>query len=84
MIKVIKNNYLMLRNIYKYCPSYIFVSILDSIGLLTNTKENILSSLIHMFCNRYNGNNVWENEMRALTRHYLYEKIQKQKHYPNP
>lgn len=57
---------------------------LDSIGLLTNTKENILSSLIHMFCNRYNGNNVWENEMRALTRHYLYEKIQKQKHYPNP
>lgn len=36
---------------------------------LTNSKENILLSLIHMSCNRFKGDNVWENKIVTLTRH---------------
>lgn len=41
-------------------------------GLLTNIKEEILSSLIHMFCNRFKADNLWEKKVRALTRHTLH------------
>lgn len=52
---------------------------LDGFGKLTNTKEDILSSIIHMSFNRYKGNNDWERRIRALTRHsvYSYEKYRK-------
>lgn len=36
---------------------------------LTNTVENIMKSLIHMFCNRLVANNAWETKIYALTRH---------------
>ena len=42
---------------------------------LTNTIDEILSTLIHMFCNRYAGNNSWERKVRALTRHALHSEI---------
>lgn len=54
MIKVIKNNYLMLRNIYKYCPSYIFVSIFQSI--LTNAI-----SIISVLFTKYIVDSMTEN-----------------------
>lgn len=41
----------------------------DQKGNLTNTVENIMRSIIHMFCNRFVGNNAWEAKAYALTRH---------------
>lgn len=41
----------------------------DQEGNLTNTVENIMRSIIHMFCNRFVGNNAWEAKAYALTRH---------------
>lgn len=41
----------------------------DRDGLLTNSVENIASSIIHMFCNRLMGNNAWERKVYALARH---------------
>lgn len=41
----------------------------DQEGRLTNTVENIMKSLIHMFCNRLVANNAWETKIYALTRH---------------
>lgn len=52
---------------------------LDNQGILTNTKEDILSSLIHMSCNRFKGDNIWENKIRALIRHGLYAFLQQKK-----
>lgn len=36
---------------------------------LTNTVEDIMRSIIHMFCNRLVANNAWEKKIYALTRH---------------
>jgi len=41
----------------------------DEEGVLTNTVENIMRSIIHMFCNRLVGNNAWETKVYALARH---------------
>lgn len=41
----------------------------DQGGRLTNTVENIMRSIIHMFCNRLVANNAWETKIYALTRH---------------
>ena len=38
-------------------------------GIITNTIEDIMKSIIHMFCNRLVGNNAWERKIYALTRH---------------
>ena len=47
---------------------------------LSSSKESILSSLIHMSCNRVMGNNTWEDMIRALTRNAIYEYNQRKKH----
>lgn len=49
-------------------------------GTIANTANEILSVLIHMFCNRYMANNVWEKEVRALTRHSLHAELGYRKH----
>lgn len=41
----------------------------DQEGRLTNTVEDIMKSIIHMFCNRLVANNAWEKKIYALTRH---------------
>ncbi len=56
-----------------------YIDLSDDTGILTNSKEEILSSLIHMSCNRYKGNNDWEHKIRALTRHGLYAFLQQEK-----
>lgn len=56
------------------------LDILDDKGELTASKSNILSSLIHMSLNRFKGNNIWEEKIRALTRHGLYAFNQKRQH----
>ncbi|ELC8442623.1 lantibiotic dehydratase [Clostridium perfringens] len=54
---------------------------LDELDNLTNSKEDILSSIIHMFFNRYKGNNEWERKLRALTRHSIYAYNKYKKYY---
>lgn len=44
-------------------------------------NKNLLDSLIHMFCNRYKGDNLWERKIRAYTRHGLYSVIQERRNY---
>ena len=41
---------------------------------LANSLDNILLTLIHMFCNRYNGNREWERKVLFLTRHAVFTK----------
>jgi thiopeptide-type bacteriocin biosynthesis protein len=41
---------------------------IDKQGEITNTIENIISSIIHMFCNRFVGNNIWERKIYSLAR----------------
>ena len=41
----------------------------DQRGELTNSIEEIASSIIHMFCNRLIGNNSWEARKYALAMH---------------
>lgn len=45
---------------------------LDNEGNLSNTKTDILSTLIHMFCNRFNGDRAWERKIIAMTRHTIH------------
>lgn len=48
----------------------------------TNKKENIILSIIHMYCNRITGNRIYENKYLAIVRHALYQILQQEKHYP--
>lgn len=41
---------------------------------LSTSLDNILLTLIHMFCNRYNGNREWERKVLFLTRHTVFTK----------
>lgn len=40
----------------------------DQGGRLTNTVENIMRSIIHMFCNRLVANNAWETKMICINK----------------
>lgn len=44
----------------------------DKVGKLTNSIEDIIQSIIHMFCNRLVSDNSWERKVYALTRHAFY------------
>jgi hypothetical protein len=44
----------------------------DMQGQLTNSVQSITMGLIHMFCNRLEGNS-WERKLLALTRHGVQE-----------
>lgn len=46
----------------------------ESQEMLANSWDNILLTLIHMFCNRYNGNREWERKVLFLTRHIVFTK----------
>jgi len=41
----------------------------DKKDMLTNSIQSIISSVIHMFCNRLVGDNSWERKVYALTGH---------------
>lgn len=40
-----------------------------------------MGSLIHMFCNRYMGDNIWEKRIKAYIRHTLFEQAEQKKHF---
>ena len=50
---------------------------------LSTSLDNILLTLIHMFCNRYNGNREWERKVLFLTRHTIFTKNNIILHYNN-
>lgn len=51
----------------------------DQEGLLTNTKKDIIFSMIHMFCNRYGESVEWEQFIMHMTRNSIYDLSQKEK-----
>jgi len=55
----------------------------DKEGLLTNSIREICLSVIHMFCNRLMGNNIWERKIYTLASHGVYGFIGRSKHKKN-
>ncbi len=53
---------------------------LNRLGLITNSVENILSSIMHMFCNRMVGDNHREQKVYTLTRHAIHALLERKKH----
>jgi len=45
---------------------------LDKKGELYNNKLSIVMSIIHMFCNRFKGNQEFERKVMSMTRHSLH------------
>ena len=50
---------------------------------LANTKEDIVMSFIHMFCNRVNGDRAWERKMLAYVSHMVHIVNERSKCYKN-
>ena len=49
-------------------------------GDVLNDISDIISSVIHMSCNRFKANINWEQKILTLTRHGINSIIQKEKH----
>lgn len=47
---------------------------------LTSTKQDIICSLVHMFCNRTTGERQYENRSLGMLRYALFNYLEKQKH----
>ena len=83
------NTSYILKDIYKYMKKRndaieeykIKLDQEDCASSLSNYKDSILASIFHMFCNRFRGDNTWENKIKALTRHGIYSYINKKKNY---
>jgi len=54
----------------------------DQRGELTNSVQGIVTSIIHMFCNRLMGDNAWEQKMYTLAMHGVNSLIGFLKHNP--
>lgn len=48
---------------------------MDRVGALTNSRLDIVSAVIHMFCNRFVGSNAWERKIYALARHGVHDLV---------
>lgn len=47
----------------------------DQAGTLTNSRLGIANTVIHMYCNRFVGNNAWERKIYALARHGVHDLV---------
>lgn len=54
----------------------------DGEGNLTNSRLDIASAAIHMFCNRFVGSNAWERKVYALARHGVHDLTGYLRHRP--
>lgn len=54
----------------------------DQAGTLTNSRLDIASTVFHMFCNRFVGNNAWERKIYALARHGVHDLLGYLRHRP--
>ena len=52
-------------------------------GKNTNSRENIVFSIIHMYCNRLTGIRAYEEKYLELVRNALYQIVQQRKHRNN-
>ena len=52
-------------------------------GRLSNTKEHIISSISHMYCNRLKGSMQDEKKYRIMLRHAIFDLIRKKKYQNN-
>lgn len=66
-------SYKWVLDIIKNLEAYIKrINQLDNEGKLTNSKDDIMAAIFHMFSNRFVGNNSWERKIHVLTRHSLH------------
>lgn len=82
-----ENNWAAIRSVVEYphvyddleplkeelCTYAQAVDQMDRAGALTNSRLDIVSAVIHMFCNRFVGNNTWERKIYALARHGVHD-----------
>ena len=54
----------------------------DQAGTLTNSRLDIASTVFHMFCNRFVGNNAWERKIYTLARHGAHDLTGYLRHRP--
>ncbi|MCI9137477.1 MAG: lantibiotic dehydratase [Lachnospiraceae bacterium] len=52
-------------------------------GKNTNSRENIIFSIVHMYCNRLTGIRAYEEKYLELVRNTLYQIVQQRKHRNN-
>jgi len=52
----------------------------NTVNQLTNSIDDLLLTLIHMFCNRYKGNQDWEQRILFLTRHTVQARLNAKTH----
>ncbi|MDO5666119.1 MAG: thiopeptide-type bacteriocin biosynthesis protein, partial [Bacteroidia bacterium] len=71
-------NYFKIRNV-ALSQYYENMKIIDENNKLTNTISRITMTFVHMFCNRINGNRIWERQLLALTRHTVHDCIKKER-----
>lgn len=45
---------------------------------MTNSKENVILSIVHMFCNRFNGNREYEYKYSEIVRNAMYHILERQ------
>lgn len=56
------------------------IEVVDEEGCLTTSKESILRTLLHMFSNRFAGDNRWERKMYHILRYSAHAYIGYKKH----
>lgn len=56
------------------------IEALDEEGHLTTSKESVLKTLLHMFSNRFSGNNTWERKIYHILRYSAHAYIGYKKH----
>ncbi|MEG1311707.1 MAG: lantibiotic dehydratase [Romboutsia sp.] len=69
--------YLREKSLLRYWEN---ICIEDENNNLTNSKKNIITSLIHMFCNRIKCDNLWEYEIMCLFKFTINDLIQYKKY----
>ena len=45
---------------------------------MTNSKENVILSIVHMFCNSFNGNREYEYKYSEIVRNAMYHILERQ------
>ncbi|WP_172610972.1 lantibiotic dehydratase [Eubacterium limosum] len=60
---------LRIKSIHEYANK---IYEIDKQGKLTNYISDIVLSMIHMFCNRMDGDRLWERKVSAMARHTIY------------
>lgn len=74
----IKEEYIKEKMVLKTFAEQLYIQIYKKKN--TNSKENIILSLVHMHCNRLTGDKMFEEKYTEIVRNTLYHIIQQQKY----